>query len=263
MDCIQHLCKIRPIAALFECSDGLHQLTGNHRTRWLAVWCRSDIVGEKTRERILCSAQRRMPWNDPQHRFALPFELVQALQLNEQQHDVYGDRLLLPPAKQARLSEDALREDVLQQRLVQGNDYLPTLCASYAAQHILQQNHVETKGIFASILYEQGHFHFLDPFPFASLFGTTATLVLPSDLRTAFHQLGNAISQLHGLVATLFALEQVSANSYPKLVLLQQCWDDRLTSSNAIVRHCDDTYVLQPIADLAGKYCDLATMVGW
>lgn len=134
---------------------------------------------------------------------------------------------------------------------MQGTEYLPKLYASYTAQHLLQQTHVETKEIFASIHFEQGHFHFLGPFLFATLFGTTATLVLPSDLRTACHQLGNAISQLHGLVATLFALEGVSGESFPKLALVRQCWDERLTSSNAIVRHCDDTSVLQPIADFA------------
>ena len=129
LDGILHLCKTCPIAALFECSDdieahshwralsaglqlagyrcfwsqdvALHQLTGNHRTRWLAVWLRLDIYGEKSRERILCAALHRTPWNDSKHQFALPFELVRHLQLDEQQLNVYGDRLLLPPAKWA------------------------------------------------------------------------------------------------------------------------------------------------------------------
>ena len=71
LDAIEHVSRVRPVLALFECSDGLeahhhwrvisaamqlagyrkvwsqdvaiHQLTCNHRTRWLAIWARMDV----------------------------------------------------------------------------------------------------------------------------------------------------------------------------------------------------------------------------
>ena len=281
LDAIDHVCKVRPVLALFECSDGLeshphwrvisaamqlagymriwsqdvaiHQMTSNQRTRWLAVWCRQDVGGHKSAERLQCSIPRRIPWNDPKHLFELPSTLANSLKLSQAQLQIYGDRNLLPPAKKVRVIEGASLQQVLQQRVLQTGEYLPTLCASYTAQHLLQAEHAQNKGIFATLISVNDEFHFIDPFVFASLFGTTATLSLPSDIRTAFHQLGNAISQIHALAAILFALEGVSGEAISKLAILQQCWDDRLTAENAVVRAVDGMYVLQPIADVVTK----------
>ena len=273
--------RARPVLALFECSDGIeahphwrvlsaamqlagyqrlwsqdvamHQLTGNHRTRWLAVWSRHDVTGHKSSERLLCATSRRALWNDQKHCFTLPQSLVVALTLDEALLQIYGSKDLLPPTKKTRVMEGASNLQVLLQRTLQSGEYLPTLCASYTAQHLLQAEHVQSKGIFATSLQENDGFRFIDPFAYASLFGTTSTLALPGDLRTAFHQLGNAISQLHALVAILFAMEGVSGEVLPKLALVMQCWEERLTTDNAIVRLVDGMYVLQPIADVVGK----------
>ena len=281
LDAIDHVGKVRPILALFECSDGLeahphwralsaamqlagytkiwsqdvamHQITSNHRTRWLSVWCRKDVGGHKSSERILCSIPRRLTWNDPKHMFALPISLIDHLRLSSEQLTIYGDKNLLPPAKKTRVVEGATVHQVLMQRVLHAGEYLPTLCASYTAQHLLNAEHVQGKGIFASLVFLQEEFRFIDPFVFASLFGTTTTLVLPSDVRKAFHQLGNAISQLHALVAILFAMEGISGEALQKMPLVQQCWEDRLTSDNAVVREFDGMLVLQPIADLVAK----------
>ena len=289
LDAIVHVARVRPILALFECSDGLeahphwrvlsaalqlagyqrlwsqdvamHQLTGNHRTRWLAVWSRQDVVGHKSAERLLCATSRRALWNDQKHCFALPQSLVDDLTLDEALLQIYGRKDLLPPAKKARVLEGASTLQVLLQRTLQSGEYLPTLCASYTAQHHLQAEHVQSKGIFATLIQENGGFRFIDPFVFASLFGTTSTLALPGNLRTAFHQLGNAISQLHALVAVLFAMEGVSGEMIPKLALVTQCWEERLTTDNAIVRVVDGMYVLQPIADVVGKA--IPSLVTW
>ena len=174
------------------------------------------------------------------------------LRLSQDQLQIYGDRNLLPPAKKARVIDGASLQQVLQQRVLQVGEYLPTLCASYTAQHLLQAEHVQNKGIFATLTSWHDEFRFIDPFVFASLFGTTATLGLPSDLRKAFHQLGNAISQLHALAAILFALEGVSGEPISKLAVLQQCWDDRLTAENALVRAVDGP-----------KHQNLAAMACW
>ena len=281
LDAILHVARVRPILALFECSDGLeahphwrvlsaamqlagykrlwsqdvamHQVTGNHRTRWLAVWCRQDVQGHKSDERLLCALHSRIPWNDNKHVFALPQQLVSDLTLDASQLQVYGNKALLPPAKKARAIDGASCHQILLLRTLQKGEYLPTLCASYSAQHHLQAEHAQAKGIFATLMQVNDEFRFIDPFLFASLFGTTNTLALPMNMRSAFHQLGNAISQLHALVAVLFALEGVSGEPIPKLALVAQCWEERLTTGNAIVRFVDDMYVLQPIADVVGK----------
>ena len=280
LDAIHHVAKVRPVLAIFECSDGIeahqhwralsaalqlsgykkiwsqdvaiHQLTGNHRNRWLAVWARQDVESNKSTERIVCSAVKRVPWDDPKHLFHLPGGLIDALCLKPEQLEVYGDRQLLPPGKRTRVAEDALMQDVLEQRLLQPGDYLPTLCASYTGQHWLQRDHLDAKGIFATLIRHGESFRFIDPFTFVTLFGTSDSIGLP---------LGNAISQLHALVANLFAFEGVSGDTYPKLTLVQQCWEDRLTVDKAFIRQWDDMFVLQPFADFVAKA--LPSIVTW
>lgn len=289
LDAIEHLCRVRPVLALFECSDGIeahphwrvlsaamqlagykkiwsqdvaiHQLTSNHRTRWLAIWARNDIPSNKSNERILCSINHRLNWNDPKHLHSLPCALADDLILKPPHLEVYGSRDLLPPGKKARVGESATVNQVLDQMVIQQGEYLPTLCASYTAQHLLQREHLEAKGSFATLVHCHDQFRFVDPFVFISLFGTTDSIGIPSDLRTAFHQIGNAISQVHGLIAVLFAVESVTGESMQKLAIVQQCWEDRLTSEKALIRTSDDMYVLQPLADFVAKA--IPSIVTW
>ena len=213
----------------------IHQLTSNHRTRWLAVWSRRDIPCQKQRERFVCAIHRRLSWDDNKHQHALPSALADDLVLHTPQMQIYGDRNLLPPARKVRVGEDATIQQVLAQRLAMQGEYLPTLCASYTAQHLLQKAHIESKGIFATLTQRDDCFSFIDPFVFVTLFGTTDSTALPVALRTAFHQLGNAISQIHALVAVLIAMEGVSGEPFQKLSLVQQCWEGRLSSDKAMI----------------------------
>ena len=289
IDAIQHVARITPLLAICECSDGIethqhwraisaafqlagykkiwsqdvaiHQMTCNFRTRWLAVWGRQDLHCQKLEERIVCATSKRLAWDDAKHCFLLPPQMMDALILREDQLQTYGDRQLLPPNKRARTHEEANAQQVLEQRLMQQGECLPTLCASYTGQHLLQKEHLEAKGIFATLTRHADGFRFLDPFLFVALFGTSDSIGLPVDLRLAFHQVGNAISQLHALVAILFAFEGISGESPSKLALVQQCWDDRLTVDKALIRQCDDMYVLQPLADFIAKA--LPSIVTW
>ena len=289
LDAIEHVARVRPVLALFECSDGIeghphwrvlsaamqlagyskvwsqdvaiHQITSNFRTRWIAVWVRHDIPCKKHGERFLCPTDRRINWDDVKHQHSLPTSLAADLILQAPQLQVYGDRVLLPVAKRSRDGSDMTMQQVLTQRLVQRGEVLPTLCASYTAQHLLQRDHLEAKGLFASLTQQEGKFCFIDPFTFVTLFGTTDSVALPTVLRKAFHQLGNAISQLHGLIGLLVGLESVTGESFHKQALVQQCWEDRLTAENAIIRVCDDMYVLQPVADFVAKA--LPSIVTW
>ena len=292
LDAIEHVARVRPALAIFECSDGIeahphwrvlsaalqlagyhkvwsqdvaiHQLTSNYRTRWIAAWVRSDIPSQKCRERFLCTVDRRLNWNDAKHQRSLPSSLEADLVLQAPQLQVYGDRALLPPAKRGRDGESMDQEQVLTQRLVEHGEYLPTLCASYTAQHLLQRDHIESKGLFANLAHRDGKFCFIDPFVFVTLFGTTDSVALPTELRSAFHQLGNAISQIHALIGLLVGLEGVTRETFPKNALVLQCWGDRLTAGNAIIRVCDNMYVLQPLADFVAKALpSIATWQPW
>lgn len=292
LDSIEHVARVRPILALFECSDGLeahphwralsaalqlagyrkiwsqdlavHQLTSNHRTRWLSAWGRKDIDLHPSRETLLCAANRRLPWNDCKHLFALPKTLQEALRLTPDQQAIYGNRDMLPPAKRARVVEGVDDVQVLAQRVAHGGEYLPTLCASYPAQHLLNKEHIQTKGIFATLTQKEDQFCFIDPFVFVALFGTTDSIALPVDPKLAFHQLGNAISQIHGLVALLFGLEGIEGGTIDKMQLVMQCWEDRLTVDSAMIRVCDDMLVLQPFADFIAKAIPcIATWQPW
>ena len=291
LDAIEHISRVRPVIAIFECSDGIeahphwrilsaalqlagyhkmwsqdlaiHQLTSNYRTRWLAVWVRNDIPFSKCQEHFTCTADRRLSWNYAKHQHPLPSSLEEGLVLQAPQLRVYGDYHLLPPAKRGR-GDDLTESQVLSQRLVQHGEFLPTLCASYTAQHLLQRDHIESKGLFANLVQKDGKFCFIDPFVFVTLFGTTDSIALPTELRTAFHQLGNAISQIHALFGVLVGIEGVTKEPFQKQALALQCWDDRLTADSAIVRVCDNMYALQPLADFVAKALpSIATWQPW
>ena len=233
----------------------IHQLTCNFRTRWLAVWSRQDIVCQKLEERFACATPKRIAWGDPKHCFHLPSQMMDALTLKADQLQTYGDRQLLPPNKRARAQDEASVQQVLEQRLMQQGHYLPTLCASYTGQHLLQKEHLEAKGIFATLTRHADGFRFLDPFLFVALFGTSDSIGLPVDLRVAFHQVGNAISQIHALVAILFAFEGISGESPPKLVLVQQCWDDRCWKPEQSSLNCLKHWIWQPTMNRSSICC--------
>ena len=154
------------------------------------MWSRHDIPCQKLHDRFVCAIHRRLSWDDNKHQHALPSALADDLVLQPPQMQIYGDRNWLPPARKVRVSEDATIQQVLAQRLVMQGEYLPTLCASYTAQHLLQKEHIESKGIFANLTQRDDWFSFIDPFVFVPLFGTTDSIALPVALRTAFHQLG-------------------------------------------------------------------------
>ena len=79
----------------------------------------------------------------------------------------------------------------------------------------------------------------------------------------AFHQLGNAISQIHALIGILVGIEGVTKETFQKNALVLQCWDDRLTADNAIIRVCDNMYVLQPFFVAKALPSSIATWQPW
>ena len=192
LDAIEHVSRVQPVLALFECSDGLEA-----HPHWRVISAAMQLAGSslaiivrdgwqfglgrifQSTERFLCIMNRRLNWNDQKHLHALPSALAEGLLLQPPQELVYGDRTLLPPAKRTRVDNGATTQQVLEQRVVQHGDYLPTLCASYTAQHLLQRERLEAKGIFATLVQRCDRYSFIGPFVFVSLFGTTDSIALP------------------------------------------------------------------------------------
>ena len=63
------------------------------------------MEAQKSQERIQCSLNRRLAWNDPKHLFSLPQMTADDLLLRPEQLAVYGDRNSLPSAKRLNPSQ--------------------------------------------------------------------------------------------------------------------------------------------------------------
>lgn len=103
--------------------------------------------------------------------------------------------MILPRTGRAPKSDDPTTNDqVLWERAPPTDQPLPTLCASYSAQHLLAPRHVQTRGLFTFLRRTANGFEFFDPGHFCSLFGTQSHVVLPTKVSEAFRIVGNAIS---------------------------------------------------------------------
>lgn len=179
-------------------------------------------------------------------RFWLPPDTRSQLHLTEEARQKYADPQLLPAAKKARLVH-SFGDEVLRSRIAARDEPLPTLCSSYTSQHTLDSVHLANKGIFAALEVCGDDYMFLSPLTFVSLFGTTGTIVIPSNVHDAFHGLGNAIAQPHALLAWAVALRAVCQHSDPPEQLIRAAWQQRLTSLNAVVHRKDDWLKVQKL----------------
>ena len=233
----------------------LHALTHNNRTRWLAVWVRA---GEKPRAldcHVHLAASPRAPWSDACYSFSLPTKIRDQLFLNAEEQEIYGDWTLLPPAKRARY-QDTEPSVVLRARVASTSDSLPTLCANYTVQHCLSSSHLQHRGLFASLQLLDKSFAFLDPVRFACLLGPTTAIAMPLTQADAYHHLGNAIAVPHALLALTVGLVAVTPIDVNIPSLVQTCWNERLTSHNALLV-CEDTmWTLVPL-DQSLEQCHL------
>ena len=154
---------VRPLACLIECSDivpahkhyviivkafelcgyqqcwsqvvPLHELTGMKRSRWLSLFVRSDVQLFDSVGAFKLSDPSHKRWGDPIYDFFLPNDIVDQLQLTEELKLIYGNPQFLPGAKRPSFGPLPPIDSVLKSRCVASDDFLPTLCASYASQH--------------------------------------------------------------------------------------------------------------------------------
>lgn len=226
----------------------IDQLTSMHRTRWISLWLRNDVVQIDD----TCTARLVDPclvgWDDPLYKFVIPDFLMHQLKITEELVGFYGNFGMLPPSKKALVGKDALEHEVLLSRCISHGDTMPTLCSSYTNQHHLDHHHLRNKGIFATLVRDQDEFRFLDPIMFLPLLGATSDqiAIVASEASVAFHHLGNAISVPHALLLALIGIKSCGFGDFPVDELILKCWNDRLTTANSIVIANHDILVLAP-----------------
>ena len=268
---------VRPVIALFEGADttpthkhfkilraGLilagykqvwstishyHELAMMNRSRWLAVWVRSDVAAEFINGAFKLVDCTKCAWSDSRYSFHVPSQVEHQLFLSHQLEKIYGDFRWLPKSKSHGLSVQSSLQEVLTARCIQEHDLMPTLCASYSQQHELAATHLDSKGIFAVVVKKQNKFAFVDPLRFVPLFGMplSQAAVLPNKIDLCFHQLGNAITVPHALLTLLVGLTAIGLVALPISKTVMQCWNDRATSPFMIVlRNADFIFIVPP-----------------
>ena len=267
---------VRPIACLVECSDTVpghqhygvivksfryigykqvwsqvvptHDFTGMRRSRWITVFLRNDVQEFDVVGLIKLSDPQHILWSDPTYDFFLPSHVVEQLKLSEELKVIYGDPQYLPGFKHGVANENLRQDDILRTRCVSKEDHLPTLCASYAAQHQIDKKHLCSKGIFASLCVRDGEFCFIDPARFACLLGVTQDqgILLPVNIHDAFHQLGNSISVVHAILGVSIALSILGVSKKPIVQTVERCWESRIRAENTITIVEDEFFHLIP-----------------
>ena len=180
--------------------------------------------------------------------FPVPSQIQHQLKLGNDLCLIYGDPDLLPPSKK---SIGALRSttEVLQSRCIKQNEVLPTLCAMYSQQHLIDKDHLKQKGIFAALQCVDGVFQFFSPLLFASLLGAVVTepVFLPVKLAPAFLHIGNAISVPHAVLTLAVGFFALKFTDLSVTKVVSSAWADRLTVSNTIVFRSRDFVVMCPL----------------
>ena len=246
-----HLLKTLGFRNVWDQVVESHQLTAAFRTRWLSVWARANVESKAFPPIFKLMTKLRVPWNHAMYDFCFPSTIRNQIRLTPSEKVTYGDQWLLPPAKRVKLNGRCSVDDVLNARIPSPHEPLPTLCASYSAQHLLAKEHLQHRGIYAALIDSDEGWQFLDPFRWAALLGATEKVILDVKIAAAFKTLGNAISIPHAALAWLIAFVAVTDLDINIQEQIQQIWDMRLTVDTAIVVIDDEYMVLIPTIDFA------------
>ena len=296
-ECIAKIRWVRPVAAFFECADkttshphfkilraslqaaGYKQawssvipydaLAPMCRTRWLAVWIRNDASDVQTLGSFkLCDVQK-IGWNSSIYDFPVPSQMSHQMKLTNELCYIYGDAKLLPSSKKLNRPNPSPAE-VLTARCISENEPMPTLCAMYSQQHLIDVNHLLGKGIFAALQCVNGKFQFFSPLLCAALLGAVETepVFIPVKIAPAFLHLGNAISVPHAVLTLAIGFSAIKfiQNSVSQIVL--KAWAERLTTTNTIILRSKDFIVMCPLKQIESELpwhnlCDKTTLTNW
>ena len=274
---------IRPIFAAFECSDAVVQhvhfkvvkmflsyagyellwstiskydsLAPMRRSRWLAVWVRSDVQIQMSSLSSSLTCVHRLSWDHPMHRIVVPEIFLHQLILSRHLLQIYGNCDFLPSSKRGKLGPNPSMSDILKARTLSADEVMPTLCAMYTQQHELSHNHLSKKGIFAPLIWQDDSFAFIDPVRFLSLLGMPAGLhaAVPSKVDVAFHQIGNAISVPQALMCLLVAFDSILRLQIDIKAVVLRCWNERVHSGNLFFLAFHEAFLFTTPFDLSSR----------
>ena len=226
------------------------QMTSHARSRWLGVWVRTDAALLDFPFLLKLPMIPQMHWTDQACQFPIPQRWASQLRLSPSECQTYDSLEFLPPAKRSRYeNRDLKTNEIIRSRVLGGADTMPTLCASYTRQHLLADQHLRHKGIFACLRETATGFQFFEPTLFCSLFGALEHIVLSEKLGS-FLVVGNAISVPHALLALSIVFHCTSSCKSDPIGLVRKAWTERLTAFNAFVLHHEGFIHVIPKRDL-------------
>ena len=281
--CLHSIKMVRPIFAALECADAIQQhqhyrtiktlmdmigysliwstiskyddLTPMRRSRWLAVWMRSDVKVTYPSYLGKIAGVHRFSWDHPMYRCVVPEYFHHQLVLSRHLIGIYGSFDFLPKAKRNKLGANHSVKEVLSSRILSPDEIMPTLCAMYTQQHVLASSHLAKKGIFAPLIRKDDMFAFIDPVRFLALLGMPIGSVsaLPSKVDVAFHQLGNSVSVPQALCCILVAFDSILRFEIDIESIIKKCWSERVCSSNLFFIVFKDAFLFLTPQDLSSK----------
>eukprot|EP00438_Fugacium_kawagutii_P022746 Skav214760 [mRNA] locus=scaffold1230:96572:100261:- [translate_table: standard] len=213
----------------------LASMTDASRSRWLGVMVRVDVRDEVFHHyfRPDMWKEQCVPWTNSRYQYVLPKSLADQLELDQHLTEIYGDPSLLPNGKK---DKTVSHNNALEARVSIHDKPLSALVACYSKQHLLPDQTLATKGIFAEITVSDNKYAFHSPAMWASLLGNLSSLLMPDAIQPIFEQLGNAIAVPHAVMTICAALQATgfldASQDLNQIVL--RCWNSRLDAANSL-----------------------------
>ena len=126
------------------------------------------------------------------------------------------------------------RSHSLNRRVKFGHEAVDCVMASYGHGHELPEANLLNYGLYGSLIYHEDQIRFLQPSEVVALFGAVTGFDTTFDIKTTFHQLGNAIAVPHAaiVVCNMLAFFDSQLGSGDVQDLFQEIMNARLHCGN-------------------------------
>eukprot|EP00438_Fugacium_kawagutii_P022401 Skav209122 [mRNA] locus=scaffold682:20734:24684:+ [translate_table: standard] len=172
--------------------------------------------------------------------------------LTQEELDLYLSLSACPKAAKTKSSACTM-EDMYKYRIRRKGDVASCFLTSYGKPLRLSADLVKRGGVLGSLFLDGNELRKFTPLEAALLLGTADDQWISFDWQTAFHQLGNAISRPHALLALLNSILTIS--TFPWLddpqMLMVDLMNEHLCASCLVIRPVEDGVIIsKPSADL-------------
>ena len=96
-------------------------------------------------------------------------------------------------------------------------------------------SHLQIRGLYTFLVFENGHWFFISAFAFASLMGCIQQLHLPNDITFIYKLIGNAVTVPQAVLVLAATFDAFPNLDLDPAALALHAWDLRLTADNAVV----------------------------